>query len=200
MDKESSHERKRREICLAALDLFFARGFEGTTLEAIAEALGYTKPALYYYFESKEALFRAIMLMSLREAAAQIEAIHSQDTTPRAKLRDVIRMYLDDHFTHRGYFSISHLLTGSRGHILQGPGLGEIESLSRQIPGEIIDIISQGVAAGEFIAEDPEVLGSIVFAMLSGVLIHMNMPALAGAEQSKLRSSLDEIIVKGISA
>jgi AcrR family transcriptional regulator len=200
MEKERSYDRKRREICLAALDLFFARGFEGTTLEAVAEVLGYTKPALYYYFDSKEALFRSIMLTALREAAARIEEIRTEDRTPRSKLRDIIRMYLDDGFTHRGYFSISHLIRGQRESLLEGPGGEEILALSRAVPQTITDIIAEGIAAGEFVPEDPQVLGSIVFAMLSGVLMHMTMPALAGAEQSHIRSSLDEIIVKGISA
>ena len=52
---------------------------------------------------------------------------------------------------------------------------------------------------GEFVAEDPEVLGGVVIAMLSGVLIHIGMPALAALDRDRLKSILDDIIVKGIS-
>ena len=84
MTTESSHERKRQKICMVALDIFSTRGFEGTTLEAVAEALDYTKPALYYYFDSKEALFRALVLDSLREALSRIESIRA-DAKPASE-------------------------------------------------------------------------------------------------------------------
>ena len=199
MTTESSHERKRQKICMVALDIFSARGFEGTTLEAVAEALDYTKPALYYYFDSKEALFRALVLDSLREAGSRIEAIRAEAKPASEKIRDLIRMYLDDHFTRRGYFSISHVLSGFKAKLLEGPDREEIERLSSGIPRAIVAMISQGVEAGEFVAEDPEVLGGIVIAMLSGLLIHIGMPALAALDRDRLKSILDDIIVKGIS-
>jgi AcrR family transcriptional regulator len=197
---ESSHERKRREILAAALDIFSAKGFEGTTLEAVADALGYTKPALYYYFDSKEALFRSLALESLREADARIAAIGASAKPAREKLREVIRMYLDDHFERRGYFSISHVLMSHKDKLLDGAEREEIDRLSSSIPRAIVGMLRQGVADGDFIAEDPEVLGGIVIAMLSGILIHIEMPALAGVDSERLKSRLDQIILKGISA
>jgi TetR/AcrR family transcriptional regulator, cholesterol catabolism regulator len=196
----SSHERKKREICRTALDVFSERGFEGTTLEAVAETLNYTKPALYYYFGSKEEMFRSIMLNSLVEADERIAEIAGRATPASSRLRDIIHLYLEDHFTHKGYFSICHVLPGFKEKMLEGPERSEIERLSRNIPQLIIGIIRQGVESGEFIAEDPNVLGGIVFGMMSGILIHIGIPALAGMGQEGLTSMLDRIILKGISA
>lgn len=48
---------KNRQCILgAALDVFSAQGFRGTTLDQIAEAAGMSKPNLLYYFPSKDAI------------------------------------------------------------------------------------------------------------------------------------------------
>ena len=50
----------RERILDVALDLFVAQGYDGTSLRQIAEQLGVTKAALYYHFESKEEILRAL--------------------------------------------------------------------------------------------------------------------------------------------
>src|SRR5213079_854717 len=44
------------EIYEIAIRLFAERGFAGTSLQDIADALGITRPALYYYVKSKDEL------------------------------------------------------------------------------------------------------------------------------------------------
>lgn len=58
---------RARTILDAALKIFAACGYSGTTMDAVAEAAGLTKPTLYQYFPSKEALF-ARMMMDKRDA------------------------------------------------------------------------------------------------------------------------------------
>jgi AcrR family transcriptional regulator len=50
----------RERILDVALDLFLAQGYDGTSLRQLAEQLGVTKAALYYHFESKEDILRAL--------------------------------------------------------------------------------------------------------------------------------------------
>jgi AcrR family transcriptional regulator len=50
----------RERILDVALDLFTEQGYDGTSLREIAEQLGVTKAALYYHFESKEDILRAL--------------------------------------------------------------------------------------------------------------------------------------------
>jgi AcrR family transcriptional regulator len=51
----------RERIVAEALALFAERGFAGTSVRDIAEALGVTKAALYYHFPSKEKILDAIV-------------------------------------------------------------------------------------------------------------------------------------------
>jgi AcrR family transcriptional regulator len=56
----------------AALELFVQRGYEGTSMDAIAAAAGVTKPVVYSCYPSKEELFAALLL---REEARVLEQI-----------------------------------------------------------------------------------------------------------------------------
>ncbi len=49
------------ELVSAALDLFVDRGFAATRLDDVAARAGVSKGTLYLYFESKEALFKAVI-------------------------------------------------------------------------------------------------------------------------------------------
>jgi len=54
-------ERRRPLVLDAAFHLFLERGYEGTSMEAIAAAAGVTKPVVYACFDSKEELFEALL-------------------------------------------------------------------------------------------------------------------------------------------
>lgn len=55
--RQETHDK----ILAAALDLFVSRGFEGTTVDAIAEAAGVTKGAIYFHFETKDDVLLALL-------------------------------------------------------------------------------------------------------------------------------------------
>lgn len=51
----------KENVINEALRLFFEKGYKGTSLRDIAEAVGIKKPSLYAHFENKEALGRAVL-------------------------------------------------------------------------------------------------------------------------------------------
>ncbi len=54
-------QREKRIIDIAQ-EVFVARGYEGASVPAIAEAAGYNKRTLYLYFKDKEEIFLAVVL------------------------------------------------------------------------------------------------------------------------------------------
>jgi AcrR family transcriptional regulator len=58
-------ESRIKEITDVALRLFAQNGYHSTTLDEVAAKIGVTKATLYYYFNSKEELLRAILNRSL---------------------------------------------------------------------------------------------------------------------------------------
>jgi AcrR family transcriptional regulator len=70
----------RRPIILdAALPIFAQHGYPKTSMEAIAAAVGVTKPVLYHAFPSKRALFRALVDREERRLLTQIAAAFPAD-------------------------------------------------------------------------------------------------------------------------
>jgi AcrR family transcriptional regulator len=65
-------ERRRPLVLDAAFHLFLERGYEGTSMEAVAVAAGVTKPVVYACFSSKEELFEALLR---REEARVLDMI-----------------------------------------------------------------------------------------------------------------------------
>ena len=67
-----------REFCTegalaAALRVFWTKGYEGTSLTDLTEAMGITRPSLYAAFGNKEALFRKALDLYEREKLAYID-------------------------------------------------------------------------------------------------------------------------------
>jgi AcrR family transcriptional regulator len=60
--RQQNRLNRERQILDAALKVFAATGYSGTTMDAVAAEAGVTKPTLYSYFPSKESLFQAMML------------------------------------------------------------------------------------------------------------------------------------------
>lgn len=59
--KVSQRAETYEKIVAAALDLFVSRGFEGTTVDEIAEAAGLTKGAIYFHFATKDDVLLALL-------------------------------------------------------------------------------------------------------------------------------------------
>jgi AcrR family transcriptional regulator len=78
----------------AALHVFWQKGYEGTSLSALTEALGINRPSLYAAFGSKEGLFqRAVERYLSGPAAAVAEALTAE--TARDVATKMMRFYAD---------------------------------------------------------------------------------------------------------
>ena len=64
-------EGTRRKILAAALQEFSAKGIDGARVDAIAARARVNKQLLYYYFDSKDGLFRAVLRERLAERAPE---------------------------------------------------------------------------------------------------------------------------------
>jgi AcrR family transcriptional regulator len=82
--------RTREELVEAADRLFTANGFHATSLDAIADAAGYTKGAVYSNFASKEDLFFAVYERRVERRVAEMEATLAGHETAYAGLQDLI--------------------------------------------------------------------------------------------------------------
>src|SRR5215475_4725269 len=77
---------KRRQIMDGARAVFLARGFDDASMGEIARQAGVSKGTLYVYFDSKEALFEAIVEEECPTQAEQVFALDSNDHDIKAVL------------------------------------------------------------------------------------------------------------------
>jgi AcrR family transcriptional regulator len=78
---------KRELILDAARKVFEAEGLDGASLRAIAAEAGYTPAALYFHFESKEAIYAEVLRTSLANLGQAVGRAVSRARTPAERLR-----------------------------------------------------------------------------------------------------------------
>lgn len=86
-------------ILEAALDVFSAEGFRGTTLDRIAMRAGMSKPNLLYYFARKEDIHIALLDNLMETWLEPLEALDA-DGEPLEELRGYLRRKLAMSLTH----------------------------------------------------------------------------------------------------
>jgi AcrR family transcriptional regulator len=78
------------QILAQAARLFAQRGFAGTNLQDIAESVGMTRPALYYYVRSKEEILSRLVAEGTEAPAAEIKRlVNAPDADAATRLRAV---------------------------------------------------------------------------------------------------------------
>jgi AcrR family transcriptional regulator len=92
--------RNERNILCAAQEAFSRKGFEGTTVAEIARASGLPKANVYYYFGSKEGVYRAAIAALLNEWNAAFDHI-AEEREPAAAIAAYVRAKLDYSRRHK---------------------------------------------------------------------------------------------------
>jgi len=85
--REAVSEHKRELILDAAKQIFAEEGLEGASLRAIAVRAGYTPAALYFHFESKEAIYAEVLKASLASLGAAVNQAIAQSRTAAQRLK-----------------------------------------------------------------------------------------------------------------
>ena len=98
--RKEDAQRTRTRILASALSLFAKKGYEHTTFTDIAARLKMTKGAVYWHFESKEALLIALVDEMLEKFSRQTEAIMPKDELTFRAVADMMvenaRLVVDD--------------------------------------------------------------------------------------------------------
>ncbi len=83
------------KILEAAKKVFIQKGFDGATMQEIADVAGINKALLHYYFRKKEILFKTIFQQAFSEFVPNIQEVISSDKPLRKKIKSFIEGYID---------------------------------------------------------------------------------------------------------
>ena len=92
---KQGRERKRDVILRAAAAAFTERGFHNTSLDDVARRLEVSKPTVYYYVKSKEAMIVACCERGLELLDEALDAVSSPEGSGRDRVIAFFRHYAD---------------------------------------------------------------------------------------------------------
>lgn len=153
-------QREKTDLILeAALDVFAAHGFRGATVDMIAAQAEISKPNVLYYFESKEAIHRALLDRLLQTWLEPLEQIDPEGE-PIGELCAYVARKLE---MSRTYPRESRLFANE---ILQGAPriLPELEGPLRALVEEKAALIDSWVTAGHIAPVNAEHLLFMIWA------------------------------------
>ncbi len=88
-------KQKLREICRVAARVFYEKGYDGASMQDIAEAVGLTKAGLYHHVGSKDRLLFEIVNYGMDILDETVLQKIQNFTDPREKLRKLIVGHID---------------------------------------------------------------------------------------------------------
>ena len=145
-DPHHHNSAETREAILGAAERIFGdEGLEGARTDAIAAAAGVNKALLYYYFRSKEGLYRAVLESYLADFNRQALVVLSS----QGSARSVLLRYINLHFD----FMAAHPHHGPLSQRMLMEDQKSLVRLARQyiLPRSeaLVGVIERGMRAGE---------------------------------------------------
>jgi AcrR family transcriptional regulator len=156
---EAKHSAKAREILLAAARIFNRRGYHETSMSDVAEALGVSKPYLYYYLKNKEDMLFECSRIATEELHAMLDAVRRAKLAGWARLELLFKGYARVMTTEFGVCLIRNTAPGS----LSEGGRERLWVGRRRLNREVEQIIAQGIADGSIRPCDPVALSFALF-------------------------------------
>ena len=103
--RAATYDDQRSLILQRAAELFARSGYAATSMNAVAEACGCSKPTLYHYFRDKDALLASICDEHVMRLHAMATEVRAAGQAPAEQLRDLITRilaeYADAQHAHR---------------------------------------------------------------------------------------------------
>ena len=137
-------------LMMAAADAFADRGFHATTTRDIASRAGLSPAGVYVHFTSKEDLLFELSRRGHQTARDQLVAAAEAADSPTEALRSLIAGFSTWHAEHHQLgrivqFEFRHLTPQHRDTVL---------ALRKEIDKVVRDVLTQGVAEGDFEVDD----------------------------------------------
>lgn len=156
------YQLKKERILEAAAELFAARGYNGTSMTSIAEALGATKPFVYYHFKDKhEILLETCRRGVVRALAALDEAVESEGSC-REQLAKACETLAEVTLENRAYATV-YSRDMDR---LSKEARSELVDLRRRFDRRLAELIEEGCQRGEFSVLEPRVTATCISTMI----------------------------------
>jgi AcrR family transcriptional regulator len=148
-----------------ALKLFYEKGYSATTLQDIANIMGFSKPAVYYYTKNKEELLLDIYAQIVVPAITRAEEIAAGGGSGADRFDALVRQHLAtflDNVEANVVFEV-HLSSISQ------EAAAEVQEWGREYGNVLTAVYRDGIEDGSLRPENPSVAVNAVLGMCNAV-------------------------------
>lgn len=160
--RDGQFAEKREAVLRSAAKLFRERGYEGASLNDLADVLNITKPTIYYYVQSKEQLLLDILREAQEEILGFMKAADESPLNGYGKLRRIMIDYAQIIVSDYGA-TLARIWMRA----IEQPGRTEVEKRVREADAIIHKILQEGVRDGSLKISDPTVVLHTLFGSLN---------------------------------
>jgi AcrR family transcriptional regulator len=189
-DNQRLKDERRAAILAAARGVFARKGLASTKISDLAAAAGLSHGLVYHYFESKEAVYAAIVESVLDEATGDIVRYADGPGQPAERLRAIV-----EHMLARGEREPETLTLVVQAFVAESVPDGVRARLVRfagDAQAAIAALFAEGQATGEFDAgQDARELTALLFAAIHGLaiarLVNLGIPRVVPRVETLMR-------------
>ncbi len=156
---------KKERILEQAQRLFYERGFRGTSLEAIADAMGMTKPFVYGAYGKKIDILYDIAMRNVTMSLDAVTAGRASDGTPTQQLVEVARRLTGVCIEHREAVTVFFREETA----LDPEHMRCLNDMRGQIDQSLAELLEEGVRTKEFHIRDVRTAALAIGGMVSWV-------------------------------
>lgn len=139
---------RRRELLRVAGILFREKGFDATTVNDLAKAIGVDRATLYYYTSGKEELFHEMVREATEQNTLNAERILESDLSTREKIDAFITSLMKSYEEHYPYLHVYVQEFMTKVEMGENAWAEEMRALSLRFNVAVIGIIQQGIDNG----------------------------------------------------
>lgn len=170
----------KKAIFDAAIKIFSINGYEGATMDDMAQEAGVAKGTLYYHFKSKEEIFKYVITEGIEVIKEQITEVTEKEKNALSKLKALCRLQLNLVYEKKDFFKV--IMSQLWGQELRQLELREvIGKYINSIEKYIKDAMDEGVIK----KGDPYFMAYIFFGLLCSAAVYELI--------NKGRSNIDEV-------
>jgi AcrR family transcriptional regulator len=169
-----------------ALDLFWERGYEGTSLNDLAQAMGIASASIYACFGSKENLFRQVMMLYGTTSGEPPRRALREQPTARAAIHEMLRATADQ-ITGPDTPHYCMLIMAAPTGAVENHAIREfLADLRRGMHATIRDRLARGVTDGDLTA--PAASLDAIARYYTTVVQGLSVQARDGADRAELEA------------
>lgn len=156
---------RRRELQLAAVELFFAKGYEATTIREIAQALGIKSASIYYHWQSKEEILFDVIRSTMEQLAAGAKSVLDRETGADRQLAGLVVHHVVIHALRPKETTLGETELRS----LTGERRRDVQRMRDAYEQLVLGVVEQGAKDSLFRALDHKLSAYAVIAQCTNV-------------------------------